>query len=98
MLQELEFGLYITALGMGGVFTILSLLALFMYVMGRVEKKNVERLEKIEIAEPEIVSRNEEIVIISATLACHLEGEADVVQFAGSAGWKKFAREYSLRR
>jgi sodium pump decarboxylase gamma subunit len=88
--------LYITAVGMGGVFTILSLLALFMYLMGRVDRRNME--VKIEQTEMEIINRNEEIAIISAALAYHVEGEADVVPLIGSDSWKKFAREYSLRR
>ena len=98
MLQELEFGLYITAVGMGGVFTILSLLALFMYLMGKVEQRNIEievpKTEEIE----NLASRNEEIAIISAALAYHMESEADAIPFTGSNSWKRFAREYSLRR
>ena len=101
MLQELEFGLYITAVGMGGVFTILSLLALFMYLMGKVERRGVEiQLEKVnEIGDVrDVIDRNEEIAIISAALAYHMEEEADAIPVAGSNSWKRFAREYSLRR
>ncbi len=94
MLQELEFGLYITAVGMGGVFTILSLLALFMYLMGRVDRSLKAEVKELEAK----INRNEEIAIISAALAYHMEWEADAIQFIGSDSWKKFAREYSLRR
>jgi sodium pump decarboxylase gamma subunit len=106
MLQELEFGLYITAMGMGGVFTILSLLALFMHLMGRVEQRNMKGNMEIQLEEvhedvhdlEDIINRKEEIAIISAALAYHMEGEADAIPFTSSNSWKRFAREYSLRR
>ena len=101
MLQELEFGLYITAIGMGGVFTILSLLALFMYLIGRVERRSMEIELAGRIGKENVVSRNEEmeeIAIISAALAYHMEGETQAVPFISSTSWKRFAREFSLRK
>jgi len=93
MLETLEYGLYVTIVGMGGVFVVLSIIAFFMWSMGKV------RLKKQETAETHVgneISSGELFAIITATYAYHTE-QTGVFPVLGSRGWKNSAKMEVLR-
>jgi len=84
----LEFGLYLTAVGMGGVFVILSILAFFMWLIGRIFGKEVK------IKDEETFSRDE----IAAIVAAITQYEAVKVPYIESPlAWKRYGRIESMR-
>jgi sodium pump decarboxylase gamma subunit len=83
----LEFGLYVTAVGMGGVFLVLSILALFMVITGKLfeEKKEIR---------PEEFTKEE---IIAITAAINAYESVKVPYIETSYAWKNYARIESVR-
>lgn len=98
MLETLEYGLYVTVMGMGGVFVVLSIIAFFMWSMGRfniyvpINKGGLEdkQVKKAEINDKELFA------IITAAYAYHTE-QTGVFAVLGSKGWRNAAKMEVLR-
>ncbi|OYT33374.1 hypothetical protein B6U96_15890 [Archaeoglobales archaeon ex4484_92] len=84
----INLGLYLTVLGMGGVFLALSLLAIVMWILGRIfsPKPNFE----IEEIEAEGTFTNEELM--AAIVAIMQFESLKVPKIKVSEKWKDFAR------
>ena len=93
MLETLEYGLYVTTVGMGGVFVVLSIIAFFMWSMGRFSlgAKNVEVKEKSNGMDDK-----ELFAVVTAVYVYKAEHEREhennVLPVLGSKGWKNASK------
>ena len=97
MLETLSYGLYVTAIGMGGVFVVLSIIALFMWCM----RKSSRFIKERKIEEGVNVSNNkidekELFAIIMAAYTYHVE-QNRVFPILTSKNWKNAAKTEVLR-
>lgn len=91
----IDLALMLTAEGMSVVFLVLSVLALFMWIMGKLagrgEVKEVKPVSELKVAG----FSDKEIFAIVAALMRH-EG-MQVVDVKAPKNWKKVARLYAMR-
>ena len=92
MLETLEYGLYVTVIGMGGVFVVLSIIAFFMWSMGRFNSHSLitKKEHKPEVKVDEINDR-ELFAIITAVYAYHTE-QTSIFTVRGSKRWRDTAK------
>jgi Na+-transporting methylmalonyl-CoA/oxaloacetate decarboxylase gamma subunit len=89
-----------SAIGIGGVFIVLGILAAFMWIMGIVSKSNGKtdiKVYETENSFKEKFTEKEILAIISAIQICHTLYEEDVVSVKPSANWKRYARMEQVR-
>ncbi|AAB89170.1 MULTISPECIES: OadG family protein [Archaeoglobus] len=89
----IDLAIMLTVEGMGVVFLVLSILALFMWLMGKVAGS--ANKEKIEISSDSTGFSEKEIFAIVAALSRH-EG-LQVVEISAPQNWKRVARLYAMR-
>jgi len=84
-----ELGVYLTAVGMGGVFLVLTILASLMWLLGRILSPTSATRDEVA----ETFSR-EEIMAIAAAIVQHESVRLPEVKTPED--WKKFARSYAV--
>ncbi len=99
----MEFALYLTAVGMGGVFLVLSILASLMRVLGKVlGSKSESKPEFGPSANSNSSSAyngglftEKELAAIAAAIVRY--ESSDLPRIAVSESWKRYARIYAVR-
>lgn len=91
MSPELIQGLYLSLLGISGVFIVLGCLAGFMWLMGIIQSRR-EGYEVEELPKREVKFSKNELLAIAAAIQFYHTLYEDVVEFRGSEKWKEFAR------
>jgi|Deesub1362B_J571_1020462.scaffolds.fasta_scaffold00029_74 Na+-transporting methylmalonyl-CoA/oxaloacetate decarboxylase gamma subunit len=95
MSSEIIQGLYLSLLGITGVFIVLGCLAGFMWLMGIIQsKREGYELEEVPIRERKF-SEKELLAITSAVQLYHTLYE-EVVDVQTSEGWKKYSKIYQV--
>ena len=93
---NVEYGLYVTLIGMGGVFVVLSILSMFMWCMGRLNVGSMKKTMKNESNKTlKKLNESELFAVISAINAYELE--QNVIEIINSKTWKNVAKMEGLR-
>ncbi|RLI82287.1 hypothetical protein DRP07_05515 [Archaeoglobales archaeon] len=97
MSSEIVQGLYLSFLGITGVFIVLGCLAGFMWLMGLIQsKREGYEIEEVPVRERKF-SERELLAITSAVQFYHTLYE-EVVDVQTSEGWKKYSKIYQVER
>ncbi len=91
MSSEILQGLYLSFLGITGVFIVLGCLAGFMWLMGIIQAKKEGNRVKEATTKERKFSERELIAITSAVQLYHTLYE-EVVEVRTSEGWKRYAK------
>ena len=91
MSSELIQGLYLSLLGISGVFIVLGCLAGLMRLMGIIQSRR-EGYEVEELPKREVKFSKNELLAIAAAIQFYHTLYEDVVEVRGSEKWKEFAR------
>ena len=95
MSSELIQGLYLSLLGISGVFIVLSCLAGFMWLMGLIQSRR-EGYELEEVPKREVKFTEKELLAIAAAIQYYHTLYEDVVDVSVSEKWKEFARSLQV--
>ncbi len=91
MSSEILQGLYLSFLGIMGVFIVLGCLASFMWLMGIIQSRKEENEVKETVTREKKFSEKELIAIASAIQMYHTLYE-EVVEVRGSESWKRYTK------
>jgi|GEM_PF-1675234 len=96
MNPELIQGLYLSLLGIGGVFIVLGCLAGVLWLIGRARKKE-EFVEEVQEAPRKEAKFSEtEILAIAVAIQYYHTAYEGVTEVRGSKGWRGFARGFQV--
>jgi|Deesub1362A_J573_1020465.scaffolds.fasta_scaffold00671_21 sodium pump decarboxylase gamma subunit len=93
----MNFGVYATALGMGGVFATLSLIAFLMWIMGRVFGEQVTERIKEKIKKQELKTSFTEAELVALVAAIKQYESKKVPEMRTSTSWRNAGKIEGLR-
>ncbi len=95
MSSELILGLYLSALGMTGVFIVLGCLAGFMWIMGLIQRRR-EGYQPEEVPKKEMRFSQKELLAIATAIQFYHTLYEEVPEVKSSKGWKEFAKGFQV--